>query len=90
MTKDEAIKILEESKNNSITRTLREWEEWDVGFFEAIDMAIDLLSLDIIHCKNCKRVGTKQCPFYAMGLGYTDEDFCSYGKRKKIANKQSR
>ena len=43
MTAEEAIKLLLESKDNNIERSLREWEEWDKRYFEAIDVAIDLL-----------------------------------------------
>ena len=36
---------------------------------------------DIVRCGDCKRAEKKSCPFNAMGLGYVDDDFCSYGKR---------
>lgn len=38
-------------------------------------------SIDIVQCKECKYVDSKKCPMYFMGLGYTDDDFCSYGER---------
>lgn len=43
MTNEEAIKLLLESKDNSIQMSLREWEEWDKRYFEAIDIAIEAL-----------------------------------------------
>lgn len=46
MTREEAIKLLLESKDNDIERTWREWEEWDKRFFEAIDMAIEALQVE--------------------------------------------
>lgn len=46
MTKEEAIELLLESKDNSIERTMREWEEWDKRYLEAIDVAIEALSAE--------------------------------------------
>lgn len=43
MTNEEAIKLLLESKDNDIERSIREWEEWDKKYFEAIDVAIEAL-----------------------------------------------
>ena len=40
-------------------------------------------SIDICFCRECKYVDTKKCPMYFMGLGYTDDDFCSYGCREE-------
>lgn len=39
-------------------------------------------NIDICFCRECKYVDTKKCPMYFMGLGYTDDDFCSYGERE--------
>lgn len=39
--------------------------------------------IDIVRCGECKYVDSKKCPMYFMGLGYTDDDFCSYGERMK-------
>ena len=38
---------------------------------------------DIVRCEDCKREGKRSCPYYSMGLGYTDDDFCSYGERSE-------
>lgn len=43
MTNKEAIKLLLESKDNDIKRSLQEWKEWDKRYFEAIDIAIKAL-----------------------------------------------
>lgn len=38
-------------------------------------------AVEVVRCKNCKRVDTPRCPFYRAGWGYTDDDFCSCGER---------
>lgn len=43
MTREEAIKVLRKTIDNSVEMTIREWEEFDKQFFEAIDMAIEAL-----------------------------------------------
>lgn len=43
MTRQDAIKILIEYKDDSIVRTVREWEEYDTKMCQAIDMVIDAL-----------------------------------------------
>ena len=40
-------------------------------------------SIDIVHCRECKYADSIKCPMYRMGLGYTDDDFCSYGERRR-------
>ena len=35
--------MLLESKDNDIEKSMREWEEWDKRFLEAIDIAIEAL-----------------------------------------------
>ena len=37
----------------------------------------------LIHCRECKYADSIKCPMYRMGLGYTDDDFCSYGERSR-------
>lgn len=43
MTREEAIDLLFESKDSDLRMSIREWEEWDKRFFEAIAMAIEAL-----------------------------------------------
>lgn len=63
-------------------------KEYSLGYYEADEWAtpISLLetapSIDICFCRECEYVDTKKCPMYFMGLGYTDDDFCSYGERE--------
>ncbi len=43
MTREEAIKTFIEYKDDSIEKTIREWEEYDKKMYQAIDMAIEAL-----------------------------------------------
>lgn len=43
--------------------------------------AID--AVEVVRCGECKHFGTKYCPMYSADLGYKDDDFCSYGKRRE-------
>ena len=55
---------------------------WD----DAMDVFCEAPKVDaveVVRCKNCKYVDTKKCPMCFMGLGYTDDDFCSYGERRE-------
>lgn len=46
MTKEEAIQILIESKDETIERTMQEWDEYDKKLYQAIDMAIEALKAE--------------------------------------------
>lgn len=46
MTKEEAIQILIESKDETIERTMQEWDEYDKKLYQAIDMAIEALKTE--------------------------------------------
>ena len=63
MTREEAIKLLLESKDNDIERTMREWEEWDKRYFKAIDMAIEALKE-----AEAKDTRIKELEYRLMGL----------------------
>ena len=64
-------------------------KEYSLGYYEEDEWATPLNvlgsapSIDIVHCRECKYVDSKKCPIYLMGLGYTDDDFCSYGERRE-------
>ena len=45
------------------------------------DMLSDLPTIEIVHCKDCARAKTWNCPFYRAGYTYKDNDFCSDGER---------
>ena len=60
-----------------------------------IDMAIEALKADVVHCGECKFSfeGTKDCPFICRSLPSRNEDtilylkcktitFCSFGERR--------
>lgn len=83
MTKDEAIKLLLESKDNDIQMSLREWEEWDKRYFEAIDMVIEALSVErtgywiegqtagqkFVKCSCCGHIEFDSTPNYCEDCG---------------------
>lgn len=56
---------------------------------EALDMAIEALQTDIVHCKECKHWkmsrehGVMCCLRERPNLKRVLDDFCSYGERKK-------
>lgn len=58
MTREEAIKVLRKSIDNSVEMTIREWEEFDKQVSKAIDMAIEALSADAVQGE-WKRVPTR-------------------------------
>ena len=76
MTKEEAIKMIENDK--------RIHHDFLSGKYrQALTMAINALRIDIVHCRECKYADSIKCPMYYKGLGYTDDDFCSYGERRE-------
>ena len=56
--------------------SVNDMTEWGMALIEAP-------TIDIVRCGECKYVDSKKCPMYFMGLGYTDDDFCSYGERRE-------
>lgn len=40
-------------------------------------------AVEVVRCRNCKHVQTINCPFFKAKLGYTDDDYCSCGKRRE-------
>ena len=71
-------------------------KEYSLGYYEEDEWATPLNvldsapSIDIVHCRECKHVDSKKCPMYLMGLGYTDDDFCSYGDRREEGENNDR
>jgi len=39
-------------------------------------------AVEIVRCKDCKKDGTKNCPYAVAKFGYTDIDFCSCGEKE--------
>ena len=56
--------------------SVNDMTEWGMALIEAP-------TIDIVRCGECKYVDSIKCPMYYMGLGYTDDDFCSYGERSR-------
>lgn len=54
----------------------RDWAEYMLEDAPSADVA------PIVRCKDCKKDGTRNCPFKIAKFGYTDIDFCSCGERK--------
>jgi len=75
MTKQEAIYKLRN------TAWLAPQDDTSVG--EAVEMACEALTVDIIRCKDCKWWGTSACALWIVNE--TDcpqeNDFCSFGER---------
>ena len=38
--------------------------------------------VEVVRCKDCKKVETVNCPMYRAHFGYTDMDYCSCGERE--------
>ena len=71
LKREEAIKILQNPPS-----------AYDEKMWEALDMAIEALSSDVVHCKDCiNRWDIIRCP---IDDTYTvnDNDYCSFGVRK--------
>lgn len=49
---------------------------------EMVDAIDNAPSIDIVHCRECKKDGTRRCPYKVAKWGYTDDDFCSCGERE--------
>lgn len=64
------------SWSGAYKETLEEWID------ELTETLSDVPIIDLVRCRECKHVDSKKCPMYLMGLGYTDDDFCSYGERR--------
>ena len=63
-------------------KTIREWTE----------LILNGNLTEVVRCKNCKHRGTDDCIFYIKGepadeelLRKLDNDFCSYGEKRKDA-----
>ena len=80
MTKEEAIQIL----------STRDWSGmlcgYTSGYTEALDMAIEVLQIDIVRCENCKY--QDECEEVVL-FEVTDDEvmghrvhWCSYGRSK--------
>ena len=82
------------SKQTAI-RAFAEYEKrttplWSIAYEDTLEEWIDKVTetlsdvptIDLVRCRECKYVDSKKCPMYLMGLGYTDDDFCSFGERR--------
>lgn len=75
ITLDEAIEILSRPKTMKGTPQ---------DILEAHDMAITALRQpEIIRCKDCALYGTYECNMRHGFMGVKDDDFCSYGEKKR-------
>ena len=70
MTREEAIQILIESKDETIERTMQEWDEYDKKLYQAIDIAIEALKAEpSIEGRYEKAIKTLQeMPKYLNGI----------------------
>lgn len=78
MTREEAITRL---KNMAWLYGSAEREQ----NIEAIDMAIEALSveaLQVVYCKDCKHKYEPSCQIVTSMYGLKDYDYCSYGEKE--------
>lgn len=92
MTREEAIKVLDQMKDGFIA--VRNGNPVMYGFsdyaMQAFDIAIEALQTDLVRCEKCKHRDNFGCHNPIWGDGWAnypspyprDEDFCSYGKRR--------
>jgi hypothetical protein len=78
MTREEAIKRI---KYHKIVHKMNEPNAIKIS--EALDMAIEALTIDLVRCKECRFFKREECRYYiAYGIRRKPNDFCSYGKHK--------
>ena len=79
MTREEAIQELQNCKGLIQQDGQDYLDERD---FPLLDMAIQALQTDLVRCKDCRHRDLFSCPL-ADNDFQKDEDFCSWGERRK-------
>ena len=82
MTKEEAIKIINQHKSEAeyhlrLTQVLSSIED-ELLNIQAFNMAVEALKIDLVRCGECKY----QDSCSELGEKIEVDDYCSFGKRK--------